>query len=380
MKINIHHYAAVLLLSTFSLLPSALLAQGSLTPPGAPAPTMKTLDQIEARTPISSAPFTISVPGSYYLTTNLTVSAGDAITIATNGVSLDLNGFTITSTAPSATGYGILINTGLRNLTIMNGFIQGGVTNNGGVYTGSGFGSGIYGNPQNTRVSSVSVSGCLNYGIDLGVGNSTVAESCTVSAIGFYGIVASGIKASVAMDCAFNAIFGNEVSDSRGQCTGSGSGINATTAQNCYGYSNSGVGLSALTAQNCYGRSFSSTGLNANTVQNCYGETSSGSYGLYAGLAAIDCYGLCLTSGTGVWAFLAINCYGETSSGTGLTATSAQNCHGQSSSGTGLVAYHIAIGCDGLSSTGKGLDAFIANSCYGSGTISNTISHPYNMP
>jgi hypothetical protein len=42
------------------------LAQGSLTPPpGAPAPTMKTLDQIEARTPISSAPFTISAPGSY---------------------------------------------------------------------------------------------------------------------------------------------------------------------------------------------------------------------------------------------------------------------------------------------------------------------------
>lgn len=48
-------------------------AQGSLTPPGAPEPTMKTLDQIEARTPISSAPFTIIRPGSYYLTTNLTV-------------------------------------------------------------------------------------------------------------------------------------------------------------------------------------------------------------------------------------------------------------------------------------------------------------------
>ena len=48
--------------------------QGTLTPPGAPLPTMKTLDQIEARTAIpgGSAPYTISAPGSYYLTGNLT--------------------------------------------------------------------------------------------------------------------------------------------------------------------------------------------------------------------------------------------------------------------------------------------------------------------
>ena len=47
---------------------STAFPQGSLTPPGAPAPTMKSLDQIEARTPISSAPFTINASGSYYLT------------------------------------------------------------------------------------------------------------------------------------------------------------------------------------------------------------------------------------------------------------------------------------------------------------------------
>jgi len=45
---------------------ATLFAQGPLTPPGAPAPTMKTLAQIETRTPISSAPFTISQSGSYY--------------------------------------------------------------------------------------------------------------------------------------------------------------------------------------------------------------------------------------------------------------------------------------------------------------------------
>src|SRR6188768_715136 len=86
----------------FSTINSQLLtfAQGSLTPPaGAPAPVMKSLDQIEARTPISSAPFTITAPGSYYLIGNLSVSSGNAIVIATNDVTLDLNGFTISSTA-----------------------------------------------------------------------------------------------------------------------------------------------------------------------------------------------------------------------------------------------------------------------------------------
>lgn len=63
--------------------------QGSLIPPAPPSPTMRTLAQLEVRTPISSAPFTITEAGSYYLTTNLTISAGNAITIAASGVTLD---------------------------------------------------------------------------------------------------------------------------------------------------------------------------------------------------------------------------------------------------------------------------------------------------
>jgi hypothetical protein len=55
-KLNHQLVAAVALLSTCILQPATLLAQGSLTPPGPPAPTMKTLAQIEARTPISTAP------------------------------------------------------------------------------------------------------------------------------------------------------------------------------------------------------------------------------------------------------------------------------------------------------------------------------------
>jgi len=121
--------AALFLLAFCS--PLSALAQGSLMPPGAPAATMKTLDQIEARIPITNTAslVTIAQPGSYYLTHNLTVSSGDGIDINTNSVTLDLNGYTIASTAASATGTGISLNNGWSEITIGNGHIRGGVTN-----------------------------------------------------------------------------------------------------------------------------------------------------------------------------------------------------------------------------------------------------------
>src|SRR4026209_1014558 len=102
-----------------------VFGQGTLTPPGAPAPTMKTLAQIEPRTLITSVPFSISAPRSYYLTTNLTTTVSNAILINANGVTLDLNGFTISSTVANAAngGTAILISSGRRDLTIYNGHI-----------------------------------------------------------------------------------------------------------------------------------------------------------------------------------------------------------------------------------------------------------------
>lgn len=70
-------------------------AQGSLTPPGDPAPTMKTLAQVEPRTPIDAAPYAIEQPGSYYLATNLTCTNGNGVTISADAVTLDLEGYAI---------------------------------------------------------------------------------------------------------------------------------------------------------------------------------------------------------------------------------------------------------------------------------------------
>ncbi len=366
---TMHRLAAALLLSTFSHQPTASFAQGTLTPPGVPAAGMKTLAQIEPRTAISSAPFTINAAGSYYLTTNLMVSSGNAITMATNGVTLDLNGFTIASTAASATGSGISINSGLRNLTIRNGFIQGGVTNNGsGTYSGSGFQYGIFYSgiaPVNTRVTAISVAGCLVGGINLGSGDATVVDSCTVRTMGGDGIRASTIKSSLAVDCGSFAIYGDQVSDSRGEASGGGGGIYGITVQNCYGScNNNGNGISANTALNCTSYSASGYGLSAITALNCSGSCGSGSYGLTA-TTAQNCSG----TASGIGSF-------------GIYANTAQNCSGTSNTGTGLYASDLAIGCRGTSTSGTGLSAYIANSCRGTSTTgtAQSITYKYNMP
>ena len=136
---------ALLALSTLNSQLSTAFAQGSLTPPGQPAPTMKTADQIysklDPRTIVNSANtpgnsgnlFIISQPGSYYLTTNLTVSSGTGIAIHANNVTLDLNGFALKGMSGSF--YGITIQDPITNITVLNGTISGFL--DAGIYDGS---------------------------------------------------------------------------------------------------------------------------------------------------------------------------------------------------------------------------------------------------
>src|SRR5678815_5248435 len=173
-------FLAILLIAALA----TLLAQGPLSPPGAPAPTMKSLDQIEARTPISTAPFTIAQSGSYYVSANLNVSSGTAITIAATNVTLDLNGFKVSSTAfGGGTGSAILVQSA-KNVAIYNGHIEGREVFD------NAFLHGIHSSnsPINVRVTDVSVFGCGMNGINLGDQFSTVVERCTVDLVGGQGI------------------------------------------------------------------------------------------------------------------------------------------------------------------------------------------------
>lgn len=176
----------ILLLS--SLVPMTAFPQGSLTPPpGVPAPTMKTLDQIEARTPIPKTigfpdpgpHYTISQPGSYYLTGNVEVFSGHGIVITSSNVTLDLNGFALISKMEEpAAGHAISLGNDVTGIIIKNGTITGGAarTPGGGnpwdaAFVNKGWASGIQdvsANPaMGVQVSDVAIVSCRSAGISL---------------------------------------------------------------------------------------------------------------------------------------------------------------------------------------------------------------------
>jgi hypothetical protein len=183
-KPRVHALFAVCLFAALNH-PIFIFAQGSLTPPGAPAPTMKTLAQIEPRTPISGPlPLTISSAGSYYLTTNLTGVAGtNGITIVANNVTLDLNGFTLQGVV-LASLTGLYVSGTRTNITVRNGTISG--------WGQHGVFAGTFANlSENVVFERLTVS--ANNGMGIG-GAGCAVRDCEASVNGSYGIyVAPGV-------------------------------------------------------------------------------------------------------------------------------------------------------------------------------------------
>ena len=118
----------------------SLFAQGSLTPPGSPAPTMKTLTQIdthitqagEKRIDVatlggdSTNEHIISAAGSYYLSGNIAgVTGKNGIEITVDNVTLDLNGFSLIGVSGSLSGIIASGGAGHKNLQIRNGIVTG---------------------------------------------------------------------------------------------------------------------------------------------------------------------------------------------------------------------------------------------------------------
>lgn len=202
----------------------AVVVAGDLTPPPGPVdPTMKTLEQIEPRTPISLLPFVITQPGSYYLTGNLATES-HGILVNAPDVTIDMMGFAITG--PNTTDF-----TGIRvdlvpggNFTLSNGTIRNFAR---GVYciddVGTGGGSTIVGvrieNIGETGVHLVSrtnlirdcyvesVAGIPSAPTGISVA-SGVIENCRVFGCGVGYVASDGsvLHNSVARQCGIGAV------------------------------------------------------------------------------------------------------------------------------------------------------------------------------
>ena len=110
--------AGILLSGLLLAIPA--VGQGPLAPASGPTETMKSLDQIEPRTPISELPFAITEPGSYFVTGNLT-STEYGIIVAASGVTIDLGGHTLSGSGNDA---GIVADTN-NMVVVQNGVIEG---------------------------------------------------------------------------------------------------------------------------------------------------------------------------------------------------------------------------------------------------------------
>lgn len=390
---------------TLLALPALAFAQGQLTPPadaflgGAPKASMRSLDQLEPRLPLgqigTNGLLTITQPGSYVLMGNVAVTAGDGITIAADDVTLDLNGFTLSSSISPASGTAVRILGEHQNIVVRNGHIRGSlkVDLSDASMSGSGFQNGVYCYQAalNCLVTDLTVNGVSSHGIYLD-GGSTI-DRCVVSNCGGKGIVGQVVSNSSATACGERGIVGTTVGNSQGTAVIS-IGIEASTAINCTGQTtavDSGIGLKANLATNCSGFSPAGIGLWAlRSATNCYGATNSGAYALKVESedstpilgSAENCQGRTAGGGHGLLAGTATNCTGTSGSGFGLQADTATGCTGTTTSGQrGLYIIGTATNCRGKNPAtgGVALSATIAVACTAeSGSI--LVINRYNMP
>lgn len=262
--------AAIACMLAIGLTTGYAAAQGSLIPPGAPTPTMKTLEQVEPRMPISSVSYTITQGGSYYLTTNLTAGAGqNGITVTADNVAIDMMGFTLTGSG-AGSGYGIYQSNAYQNLRVFNGKVVG--------WQGNAR-AGIHAEGYNNQISNVQATQ-NHYGIYVGP-NSVVTE-CGAHENDVDGIFAN--DGSAISKCSVNENGGNGIFTFYGtvsKCSARwnvGSGISAngsSTIEGCTAFGNHAKGIDggvASTISDCQASANwegGICGVKGTTIQNC---------------------------------------------------------------------------------------------------------------
>jgi len=319
-----------------------LLFAGPLDPPAGPVTsTYKTLTEVEPRTAINATNtpgdadslFKITLPGSYYLTGNITGVAGKkGIEFASDNVTLDLNGFTLLGVAGSLSGVGTDV--GHNNVTVRNGTVTGWGDDGVVLATGSTSLAQIVENVavrsagsvgirvRNGVVRGCTVSACPS-GAILGLDTSTVESCHTIG--GIVGI--STGNGSVIRSCIV------EQSTTDGIAAGSDGVIIQCTAR-ANGAFGMGVGAGGRVTD-CVARDNTTGGIFADTgsvVEGC-SATSNNTEGIsvFAGCLVLDCAaegnglsGIKVTSNCGVRGNVCKG-NGTLGVGAGILATGADN-------------------------------------------------------
>ena len=269
MKTGKNNLAFTLFLLTPFLLVLSTSHAGDLEPSAPPGSTMKTLDEVEPRIPISSLPITISTSGSYYVTGNLT-SSGHGILVYADDVSIDLMGHTISGPDSTASYYGVYASD-RDNISVANGVIKD-------FYNGVNIiGTSL---SQNCSISKVkSVSNYVN-GIYV-VSDATLVQDCVASENGAKGIYCSG-QATVVSECTAY------------QNTTDGIYVGSTSiVENCTSYDNTEEGIvlsnSGSKAIHCTARSNNGDGIQTSSacfVSDC-SASSNTLDGIQIGLSSV---------------------------------------------------------------------------------------------
>lgn len=250
-----------------------LTSAGDLNPPAGPiAPTQRTPVNANMTPGDADSLFKISLPGSYYLTGNITgVAAKHGVEIAASGVTLDLNGFDLLGVAGSLDGVSATV-PNLNNIAVVNGSVRNWGDKGIDLWTNV---------VTNCRVAGVTASGNAGYGI--AAGSASTISQCSASSNTTYGIFA--FVGSTISHCAAY------LNNGRGIFTGNGGVVSY-----CTSYQNTDFGFltsAGCTIIGCSSNDNGSDGYNINsnsTINSCTAFSNGGDgISCAAGCLVRDC-------------------------------------------------------------------------------------------